>query len=185
MTIIEVTRVPADNSRPLPLEAVEALEATWIRCRMAGIQLARNDAVVRRFGWVVTGLTALTSTGIFATLQQAPGDAARAAAGSVLAAAAVLAAWQTRATKQAQTEAKAMTNVLRTFHDLHERLLSALSTYQQDGTLVPQSLLAEAKAARDRHVLDMGAETPSYEAAARSVAAEMRDLGLLARPAAR
>jgi hypothetical protein len=169
----------SERASQVPLDVVEALEEAWIRCRMAGKELARDDQFSRRLGWIATGLTAATSLGVFATLQAQDNDRARVLVGVVTAIAAVIGALQAKATKDAQVENARLEEVIKTFHSLHWDLLHAISEFINEGKKVAPSLMERARTALDQHAADKGGEEPTYDQAAESVARSMKSLGLI------
>lgn len=176
---IEVEKPDRERASQIPAYALEMLQATWIRCRMAGMQLARDEKFSRRWGWAATVVASVTSLGIFSTLQVRDDIWSRVVVGIVTALAGVLAAMQTKATKDAQAEAQRAKALVATFHPIHENLLAAISDSMRDGKPVDADVLKRAREARDQHTSDMGSEQSTYEQAAESVSRTMRALELI------
>lgn len=171
---------PMEGQRhEVPMEAVLALQRVWTREKMVGIEMARTSVLAHRLGLATTSVAAVTSLGIFTTLQADSSTPARVVVGVVTALAAVLSAWQTSASRNAEVEKQSLTELLQTLIPVREKLVQAVSECQLGGTPVDADLLAEAESVLKNHEIGSPGEYPSFEEAETKVEDELVALGLL------
>ncbi|MFZ2014315.1 MAG: hypothetical protein WAV00_10875 [Nocardioides sp.] len=176
------TLTPVEGSRhEVPTEAVDTYEGIVLRIQMAGIELGHGARLTRRLSWAITTVTAVTSLAVFATLSLATGMAARVTVGVVVAAAAVLSAWETKASEEARTEAKDLSLMLQDFLPLRRRLAHALSMCRMYGTPIDPDLLSEAQKALDDHTRSRPQEYPAFDKAEDEVVDDLTRKGYLHR----
>lgn len=174
----ESAKLTRPGAERVPVEALELLEATWVRCRMGGMRLAQQKRWAWRLSNVTTAIAAVTSLSIFAALGDLSDNLSRTIFGSVTAAAAVISAIQTKFATDAQNEVEKLHALKGRFHPLHEELLTAISQCMEDGSRINPDLLARARSARAAHVIDMGSEQQQFDCATKSVHFSLDELGL-------
>jgi hypothetical protein len=163
----------------VPPRAVLDLQRIWTREKMVGMEVARASRLSHRLGLATTLIATVTSLGIFTTLQGDPSTPARVLAGVVTGIAAVLSAWQTYASKQAETERQGLTELLQGVIPLREKLVQAVSECQMSGIPVDAGLLDEAESFLAKHEVAMPGEYPSFGEAEKKAKQELHGLGLL------
>ena len=167
------------HTREVPVDLLETLEACWSRCRMAGMERARGERWIHLIAVSATLLGAVTGASTYTALQAQTDLASQWIVTIVALSVAVLGALQTFMTKQVTANAAAMDDVAGVFHDLHIRLMAAVSECRLTGTLPDQALLAEAQKAQADHLKSMPQERPTFRRADASVQRDMKALGLL------
>jgi hypothetical protein len=185
-TVETTTSAAADPSTPdqghtheVPVELLETLQACWSRCRMAGLERARGERWTQVIAVSATVLGAVTGAAAYTTLQGQTDLASHWIVTLVALSVAVVGALQTFMAEQVRANAAAMDDVAGVFHDLHVRLMAAVSACRLTGAPPPPALLAEAQKARAAHLKSMPQERPTFHRADTSVQRDMRALGLL------
>ncbi|HEY0905332.1 MAG TPA: hypothetical protein VGE14_15710 [Marmoricola sp.] len=164
----------------VPPEAVELYEGVWLRIKMAGIQLERGAKLSRRLGWAITTITTVTSLSIFTTLSVSTGTSARTIVGVITALAAILAAWQSKASEEARSDAQALGGLLQRLMPLRRELEHALSDCRMWGTPIDADLVAKAQKTLDDHSIDRPQEYSAFNEAEKKVHTDLINLGYLA-----
>lgn len=167
------------HTHEVPVELLETLQASWSRCRMAGLERARGERWTQVIAISATVLGAVTGAAAYTTLQAQTDLASQWIVTLVALSVAVVGALQTFMAKQVTANAAVMDDVAGVFHGLHIRLMAAVSACRLTGTPPPAALLAEAQKARADHLKSMPQERPSFRRADASVQRDMKALGLL------
>jgi hypothetical protein len=167
------------HTREVPVDLLEALEACWSRCRMAGMERARGERWTHVIAISSTLLGAVTGAAAYTALQSQTDLASQWIVTIVAISVAVLGALQTFMTQQVTANAAAMDDVAGVFHGLHIRLMAAVSECRLTGALPDPGLLAEAQKARADHLKSMPQERPTFRRADSSVQRDLKALGLL------
>jgi hypothetical protein len=173
------TATPAEGGHRVPSEAVIALKRVWTREKMSGLELARVGRLNHNLGVVITVITAVTSLAIFASLQAETNTLARAVTGAVTALAAALAAWQTSAKADEDTETKILVELQSTMAPLRKELVQAISECQMSGKAIDRDLLDRAEQAVDKHEAAHLAEYPAFDKSELKAVGELEIMGLV------
>ena len=99
--------------------------------------------------------------------------------GVITAVAAILAAWESRASEEARKDAKDLSDLLNTFLPLRRELAHALSECREKGTPIDADLLARAEKTLDDHTRACPAEYPAFDEAELKVHDHLMHLGYL------